>query len=74
MPRSDADEGSNPYKLGDGKITRETEKAVLFVTKTGDQLWVPKSVVHDDSDVFKNGDEGEFKVKHWWAAKNDHVR
>lgn len=32
-----------------------------------DSVWIPKSVVHDDSEVHGRGMEGEMVVKRWWA-------
>lgn len=58
-----------PVALPEGKITRETEKAVLY-EYDGEKTWVPKSVIHDDSDIWKNGEEGVLKVQSWWASKN----
>ena len=30
-------------------------------------LWVPQSVVSDDSEVWKLNDQGDLIVKGWWA-------
>jgi hypothetical protein len=30
-------------------------------------LWVPRSVIHDDSEVFEKGDTGTLVLKTWWA-------
>lgn len=67
MPRT----GDEPHTMGDGKCTRATEKALLVLI--GDkETWVPQSVVHDDSEIYKVGDEGTLVVKRWWAEKNGH--
>lgn len=50
------------------KCTRATDKAILVVID-GDEKWVPKSCLHDDSEVYDEGDEGELAVKSWWAEK-----
>lgn len=69
------DSGSEPCTLGDGKIIRETEKAVL--ARIGDkEIWIPKSCVHDDSEAYSAADdqnEGTIVVKRWWAEKNGHA-
>lgn len=51
---------------------RETLKALLVVID-GSELWVPKSVVHDDSEVFdaKDNDSGKLVLKRWWAEQNE---
>jgi hypothetical protein len=64
------------YSLGQGKVLRETDKAILFENIDDEQLWVPKSVIHDDSEVWADADdkrEGELIVKQWWAEKNGHT-
>jgi hypothetical protein len=33
------------------------------------ELWVPQSVVDDDSEVWKDGDTGMLIVKEWFAIK-----
>lgn len=69
------DVGSEPCTLGDGKIIRDTEKAVL--AKIGDkEIWIPKSCLHDDSEAYSPEDdqnEGTIVVKRWWAEKNGHA-
>jgi hypothetical protein len=47
---------------------RETDKALLCVIE-GEEKWIPKSCVHDDSEVFAEGDTGELAVKSWFAEK-----
>lgn len=71
MPRYD-DNGSDPCDLGTVKVVAESEKAIK-VTNEDDSFWVPKSVVHDDSEVWKNEDEGKLVVKQWWAEKENRV-
>jgi len=53
-------------KFTDVKATRATEKALLC-TIGGEELWVPQSVIHDDSEVYQDGDEGTLVVAYWWA-------
>lgn len=55
--------------LGDGKAIRATERALLVKLESGDEVWIPQSVVHDDSEVFKEGHYGEVIVQEWWAEK-----
>lgn len=64
--------GSEASKLGKVTCSKETQKAILV---TGGflegEVWVPKSVIHDDSEVFDSTDNatGELVVKEWWAEK-----
>jgi hypothetical protein len=69
------DAGSEPCTLGDGKIIRETDKAVLARIKDK-EIWIPKSCIHDDSEAFSSAEdqnEGTIVVKQWWAEKNGHA-
>lgn len=68
MSRDD-DGGSEPCSLGEGKVLKGTEKALLFEPDGETSFWVPRSVVHDDSEVYEEEHEGELLVKHWWAEK-----
>lgn len=67
--------GGEPYPLGNGKIIRATEKALL--ARIGDkEIWIPKSCIHDDSEAFsaaENANEGSIVVMKWWAEKNGHA-
>jgi len=55
----------------DATAYRETEKALLVKLETGDEKWVPKSVIHDDSEVYAKGHSGKLVVKGWWAEKEE---
>lgn len=48
--------------------THATERALLCVVD-GREVWVPQSVVTDDSEVYRKGDVGKLCVKGWFAAK-----
>lgn len=64
------DDGAN---LGTGTALKETGKALLIeLDEHGEEKWIPKSVIHADSEVFSlNADEnvGEVVVMYWWAEK-----
>lgn len=54
------------------KVLRETPRALL-VQFDGEEKWIPKSCISDDSSVYsaKEGEqEGELRVVGWWAAEN----
>jgi len=57
--------------LGDGKAVRDSGKALLVKLATGEEKWIPKSVIHDDSEVYdaEENAEGEVVVQEWWAEK-----
>lgn len=50
------------------RCENETAKAILVWT-IGGSWWVPKSVVHDDSEVYKAGTDGDLIVARWFAEK-----
>ena len=49
--------------------TAETEKAILVYGATDDPLWVPKSQVLEESEVYKKGTDGELIISRWWAKQ-----
>lgn len=59
------------WKFLGARVVRATEKAILVEVSEleGEEFWVPQSVVHDDSEVWKVGDEGTLVVEYWWARK-----
>jgi hypothetical protein len=62
---------STPYPLGQGKPIRETAKALLVELDGEDEVWIPKSVIHEDSEVYSmNSGEGSLIVEEWWAEAN----
>jgi len=59
------------YEVGIVRCKKETDLALLVEGECLPKgtLWVPKSVVHDDSEVFEEGHEGKLVVKEWFAEK-----
>ena len=47
----------------------ETDLAVCVEGITDEDVWVPKSQISDDSEVWKKGDEGELIITEWFAEK-----
>jgi hypothetical protein len=60
-----ADEGAD---FPDTECIRESGKAIL-VTRGRREMWVPKSVIHDDSEVYEDGHHGTLVLQTWWAEK-----
>ncbi len=61
-----------PESAGAVKCVGETALALKVMKGTGMKaktFWVPKSVVHEDSDVQGEGDEGELFVFRWYAEQ-----
>jgi hypothetical protein len=55
-------------KFADATALKESDKA-LFVEIEGEERWIPKSQIDDDSEVFANGHSGMLVVNEWWAEK-----
>ena len=53
-------------KFPNCRVVTATEKALLV------EIWVPKSVIHDDSEVFDDDEnaEGMLVLEDWWAEKS----
>lgn len=47
----------------------ETDKALLIHFDTGEQHWMPKSQIDDDSEVFERGHFGTFICSQWIAEQ-----
>jgi hypothetical protein len=56
---------------GEVKLLRKSTKAILVVYE-GDEQWIPKSQIHDDSGIYGQtaiGNTGELVIPAWLAAK-----
>lgn len=58
-------------KLGNGRVKRGSDKALQIELDSGETVWIPKSMIHDDSEVYDDdkNNEGEVVVQTWWAEK-----
>lgn len=48
---------------------KETE-AALLVEVEGEEFWIPKSQIHDDSEVYKVDTDGTLVIPLWLAEKH----
>ena len=56
--------------LGYADVKLETSNAVLFKTDEYGDMWVPKSQIHDDSDVWNiKNNKGTLVVSEWFARQ-----
>lgn len=53
-------------KVKDVQVLKATPAALLCRIQ-GDQFWVPQSQVHDDSEVYQEGDKGALVCSEWIA-------
>jgi len=57
------------FTIEDATPLRDSGKAVLFDAPDLDEFeWIPKSAIHDDSEVWKTGQETGALVIHGWLA------
>jgi len=62
-------------KRHDNKVYFEDCRAIaqsvlgVLVHIDGVDRWVPQSQIDDDSEIWRNGDEGTLVVSRWWAEK-----
>jgi len=50
---------------------KDTGQALLIEFDDGDAAWIPHSQIHDDSEVYQEGDTGTLVVTKWIAQKRD---
>ena len=64
---------SDGVSLGKSRVISSSGLALKVATKDHGSLWIPRSVIHDDSEVFDDGDnnEGNLVVMEWFAEKEN---
>jgi len=67
-------ERDEPQPLGEAVCSRETPTAILvqLIDDGEDTMWIPKSCLHDDSEVYgeyEDQNRGQLVVKMWWAEE-----
>ena len=55
-------------EIEDVTVEAETDLALLCIIEEK-QRWIPKSVVHEDSEVSGEGDTGTIMIMRWFAEK-----
>ena len=64
------------FEIDDVTVVFETDKALRVEAPVFDEpQWIPKSQIHDDSEVYDQGEnsEGTLIVKLWFAEKREWV-
>jgi hypothetical protein len=49
--------------------TKETAQAILIALDTGRSVWIPKSQLGEDSEVYAEGTNGTLILKTWLAEQ-----
>lgn len=60
---------SDGYEVGEATCLRETEKALHVAIDGVGNKWIPKSQIHDNSEVFAVDHQGLLVVSQWFADK-----
>ena len=55
-------------EIHDVFVEAETDRAILCIIEN-EEFWIPKSQIHDDSEVYEKGQDGTLIVTEWWAKK-----
>lgn len=59
-----------PVEFADVECTAESEKAILCKFPDREEpLWIPKSQIDDDSEVYENDGSGKLIISHWIAKE-----
>lgn len=59
---------SEGVRVGGVMCVWETERALKCVVE-GEEVWVPKSVVLEESEVREEGEEGDLVVERWFGVE-----
>jgi hypothetical protein len=61
------------FKIENCSVLHQTDFALLVESENFDsedgQEWIPQSVIHENSEVWKLGTEGDLLVSDWFAKK-----
>jgi hypothetical protein len=65
-----------PFTIPNVRCTGQTDKAICVDAYEVEQgpIWIPKSQVHDDSEVWKPDQDGDLVVSDWYAEKKGWAR
>lgn len=61
------------YRCQARAIRKSSSGAALLVEIDGKNHWIPQSQIHDDSEVWKPGDDGELVIPEWLAIEKELV-
>ena len=53
-------------------VLRKTDAALLVEDENGEEVWIPLSQIHDDSEIWdesKAGEQGKLVIPEWLATK-----
>ena len=59
---------SEPVTFEKSQAVAESTKALLCIIDD-EEYWIPKSQIHEDSEVSEVGDEGDLIISEWLAIE-----
>lgn len=60
---------NDPTETFRNVVCKKETDAAIFVTIDGEDVWIPKSQIHDDSEVYAEDHEGTLVVSSWIAQQ-----
>lgn len=66
------DDDDSDVEIEGASADRESDLALLCVLPHGNrriERWIPKSQIHDDSEVWRAGQSGKLVITGWFADK-----
>ncbi len=57
------------FEVGEAECVHDSGKALKCRIDGVGEEWVPQSQIHDDSEVYGNGDRGTLVVSTWYAEQ-----
>lgn len=64
MPRQEEEQAELEHVVG---LSVSQSGTSLLVSYEGEKYWIPQSQIHEDSEVWKKGDEGTLIIPVWLA-------
>lgn len=65
---------ANTFTIHDAECLRATDKAILVEAPDLDEdVWIPKSQIDDNSEVYDSGHTGVLIVNRWFAQQRGWV-
>ncbi len=71
MNRHLQDDDNELVAVEDCRCIQATAKAILIVHGDGDDVWIPQSQIHDDSEVYKPNTDGTLIIPRWLAEDKE---
>lgn len=59
----------DPVEIDGCKCIKASDLAILVRVQDDLEVWIPQSLIHDDSEVWEEGDEGVLIIPEWFASQ-----